>query len=219
MTAVIESTLPLPVAETGVARSEDARACSPEAQPSDEQLARLAQGGSIQAFGELVERWEQRLTGFLVRRSASRHDIEDLAQSTFLNAWQSLGSFDASRRFGVWLLGIGARVAAAKRRSDRRWARGARTERAPSFVEAHRADRPVVERGEAWIAADRVLAPEALSALWLRYVAEMEIDDIASVLGRSGVAVRVMLFRARQRVARELSRPDDTIDVLRERLP
>ena len=42
------------------------------------------------------------------------------------------------------------------------------------------------------------------SALWLRYAEDRTMAEIASILGRSTVAVRVMLFRARVRLAEHL---------------
>ncbi|MCH8914201.1 MAG: sigma-70 region 4 domain-containing protein, partial [Planctomycetes bacterium] len=48
-----------------------------------------------------------------------------------------------------------------------------------------------------WDLADRVLGQTQREALWLRYAEAMPIRDVAKVLGRSPVTLRVMLFRAR----------------------
>jgi len=42
-------------------------------------------------------------------------------------------------------------------------------------------------------------------ALWLRYVEEMSVKEIAVVLRKNSVTVRVMLHRARQKLAEKLS--------------
>jgi DNA-directed RNA polymerase specialized sigma24 family protein len=48
------------------------------------------------------------------------------------------------------------------------------------------------------------LSPTQYQALWLRYAEDMELPKIAQVLGKSRVHVKVMLFRARQVLGREI---------------
>jgi hypothetical protein len=43
--------------------------------------------------------------------------------------------------------------------------------------------------------------------VWLRYVEDMAIGEIAAVMGKSHVGVRVMLFRARSVLAEHLDTP------------
>jgi DNA-directed RNA polymerase specialized sigma24 family protein len=49
-----------------------------------------------------------------------------------------------------------------------------------------------------------VLRPDAYRALWLRYAQGLNVREIASALGRSSVAIKVMLFRARRRLLQEV---------------
>jgi DNA-directed RNA polymerase specialized sigma24 family protein len=52
-------------------------------------------------------------------------------------------------------------------------------------------------RANIWDTARKLLAPEAFTALWLRYAESMSAEDIGQVLGRSTNAVRILLHRAR----------------------
>jgi len=176
-----------------------------QATRSDEDLARCAQAGSLACFGELVDRFEVRLRAFLARRCGDPTAAEDLAQEAFVRAWRSIARYDPRRRFSTWLFTIGARLATDHlRRSarERELVRGRGHEPArrgaSGPVEAARAG------GEVWAVAERVLNEESMSALWLRYVGELEIPDIARVLGRTRGTTRVILFRARERVAKAL---------------
>lgn len=169
---------------------------------TDEELATLAQGGARAAFGELVERFEGRLVAFLRRRTRSAQTAEELAQETFLRAWQSLARYRDQYRFSTWLFTIANRLAVDHYRLALR-------ERGTSVgerVAAPAADRPqrLEELGRTWAVAERVLSEEQSAALWLRYGADLGIPDIAHVLGRTNVGVRVLLFRARERLAKEL---------------
>ena len=51
-----------------------------------------------------------------------------------------------------------------------------------------------------WDLAASVLSERQHTALWLYYVEEMPVKEIARVVGRSRVAVKTMLFRARRKM-------------------
>ena len=52
-----------------------------------------------------------------------------------------------------------------------------------------------------WETADRILTDSQRTVLWLRYAEELSNGEIARVLGRSQISVRVTLFRAREALA------------------
>ncbi len=73
----------------------------------DETLAASAAAFRDQAaFGELVRRHQGRIRGYLVRVSGSPALADDLAQETFIRAWDRLGSYRGSGQFGGWLMKI-----------------------------------------------------------------------------------------------------------------
>jgi RNA polymerase sigma-70 factor (ECF subfamily) len=69
-------------------------------------LNALAASGDRAAFAVLVARHEARLRGFL-RRVAGPVDADDLAQDTFVRAWERAAQFGAGASYGAWLLRIG----------------------------------------------------------------------------------------------------------------
>lgn len=59
------------------------------------------------AFGELVRRHQSPVRAFLTRMTrGDAHLADDLAQETFLKAWQKLRTYRGSARFSTWLFGI-----------------------------------------------------------------------------------------------------------------
>lgn len=172
-----------------------------------EELALRAAGGSLEAFGELVKRFEVRLFNFLLRRTASRADAEDLTQEAFIRAWERIHRYEPTWRFSTWLFTIAARLAVShhrRRRPTLRWV-GDEDESAPPEP-AHERDEEIATGARLWALAGRVLTPEQHTALWLRYAEDMNIEEIAAVLRKSAVGVRVMLFRARQILAEQMER-------------
>jgi RNA polymerase sigma-70 factor, ECF subfamily len=181
----------------------------PSTNPMDEQAGMdelqfvcRAQGGDTLAFDELARRFRARLVHWLRQRTGCWADAEDIAQQALLRAFQRINQHDQQRPFSVWLYKIAGRVAIDH-------ARGTRPEPgldARALVDRGDADpeRSAVEgetRDNLWSIARRVLSESQYSALWLRYAEEMPIDDVATVLGRTSISTRVLLHRARRRLA------------------
>lgn len=171
---------------------------------TDEQLVELALGGSAAAFSGLVERYQERLLRFLLTRCAGRADAEDALQDTFLNAYRYLPSYRPRWRFSTWLYRIAIRNAARQRR------RGMETFDDGSYDAGESVD-PLTaciaesETENVWLAAKRLLPADARTALWLRYVEDMSIRDVARALDRSQPWTKVTLLRARRRLGRALA--------------
>jgi len=176
----------------------------PTAATSAEELAVRAREGSRVSFDELVTRYRPRLVAFLARRLADPADAEDVAQETFLRAFDRLAQYDPSRPFATWLFAIGKNVAAnhAIARS-RRDARDRDSRPADAAAEA-----AAIEDGagasDLWQRARAILSPDAYRMLWLRYAQGLTVREVAAELDRSSVAVKVMLFRARRRLLQEI---------------
>ncbi|MGB8370131.1 MAG: RNA polymerase sigma factor [Limisphaerales bacterium] len=70
-------------------------------------IARVLSRGDQNAFGELVRRHQSPVRAFLARMTqGDTHLADDLAQETFLKAWQKLYTYRGSARFSTWLFGI-----------------------------------------------------------------------------------------------------------------
>jgi RNA polymerase sigma-70 factor (ECF subfamily) len=185
---------------------------SPTASPSDEELARRAQQGSTASFEELLRRFQTPVLQFLQHRGAAAA-AEDLLQETFIRAYVNLFRYRSRWRFATWLFTIARRVSLNHHRR-RRPISGAAVESAEcGAVGPAEAAAAADSRQYLWDRAAQVLSQEELTALWLHYVESMSTRDIATVLERSGVAVKTMIFRARRKLApvlKELA-PEGTV--------
>jgi RNA polymerase sigma-70 factor, ECF subfamily len=168
---------------------------------TDEELVAATLGGSTPAFAELVERYQQRLLRFLLTRCATRADAEDALQDTFLNAYRYLASYRPRWRFSTWLYRIAIRNAAQRRGGESLPYTDHPDDSADPLAACIRDS----ERNNAWHAASRILAPEARAALWLRYVEDLPIREVARALGRSPAWTKVTLMRSRRRLQSALA--------------
>src|SRR5262245_49855634 len=69
-------------------------------------LVEAARKGSEEAFRELLRLHQSRVRAYLSRFVRDRDARDDIAQDTFLAAYQSLASYSADAPFGLWLLRI-----------------------------------------------------------------------------------------------------------------
>ena len=67
--------------------------------------------GNMPAFDRLVRLHTPRVFNYLLHMTRHRQDAEDVAQQTFIKAYQHLASFDRSHSFIAWLLTIARRTA------------------------------------------------------------------------------------------------------------
>ncbi len=166
---------------------------------SDELLAAAAQAGQAAAIGQLVGRFERRLLRFLAHRCSNRADAEDALQETFAKAFRNLDRYDSRWRFSTWIFTIAIRELRSLQRRMRPWA--SLDDAAPAATMAE----PRAHIGPTWETARRVLGDEQFLAMWLYYGEEMATRDIARVMDRTRVWVKVTLMRARRTLAAELS--------------
>ncbi len=171
---------------------------------SDAELVWQSQAGSLAAFEQLVYRYEHRVHAFVTQLCRNPTDARELTQDTFVKASQSIIQFDSRREFAPWLFTI-----ARHKSVDRLRAAPPVSEvPLPETVDEANPGELLAEqedRQQLWQLARRNLTEFQFQALWFRYAEDMDVAQIAQALGKSRVHVKVLLFRARQILARHLS--------------
>jgi len=178
---------------------------------TDAQLVAVSRAGDIEAFQELVLRYQRRLFGLCYRLLGRYHDAEDACQEAFLRAYRALDRYDPSRPFDRWLLAIAANSAVSMLRRRR----SIRTE--PEMIEADditqttqmasAADQAEArELGEAAARAIAGLADHYRIPFVLFHQEEMSYEEISRALAVPLGTVKSRVHRARERLYQELSR-------------
>ena len=170
---------------------------------TSEELAWQAGRGCHASFAELVRRYAPKLQAFLQRRTHDRHETEDLVQDTFAKAYANIERYDNSWRFSTWLFTIAARAAVSYHRRKRPKC----VQSEPLVAACDEAVEQREQRENLWDMAGQ-LPPAQHQALWLKYGEDMSVKEIARIMGKSQVCVKVLLFRARAGMARRLEEMD-----------
>ena len=72
----------------------------------EQALVRRAREGDLSAYDELVRRYQERIYATVYHMTANHEDANDLAQESFIKAYQSLKSFKGDSSFFTWLYRI-----------------------------------------------------------------------------------------------------------------
>jgi RNA polymerase sigma-70 factor (ECF subfamily) len=163
---------------------------------SDEELASHSRIDDMGAFDELVRRHWAGMNRFLLGYLPAGLS-EDVAQETFLRAHRKIGQYDEKRPFAPWLFTIGRRLALNAIRSERR-------RREIPLEGSLKEDKPEDKRtsfSPLWQLAKDKLSPDAYGALRLHYAEDLTIEEVAHSLGKGKIATKVMLHRARTKLA------------------
>jgi RNA polymerase sigma-70 factor (ECF subfamily) len=172
--------------------------------PEDWDVVKRMKAGEREAFGEVYELYARRVYAFALRRLRDPDEAEDVCQDVFVEVARSIRSFQGRSTLGTWILGIAFHEVCNRRR---RWSRRSLS------LEAHGGAPPAAEDAplDRQVDAARVLARcadvldrevgEAHREMFaLQLGGAQDMAAIADQVGKSRQAVKISLFRTRQRL-------------------
>ena len=185
---------------------------------NDTELILQAQRGNMEAFEELVQRYDKRVLSIAAGYVNSADDAKDIYQEVFLRVYRGLSKFQMRSEFSTWLFRITTNVCLTYRARKRRQASSSLDQQSndedghPQKFTDTLADAPAdadyAERTEISNRIDRAI--QKLSArqrmvFTLRHYEGYKLKEIASMLSCSDGAVKRYLFEATVRVRKELA--------------
>lgn len=176
----------------------------PAVAEDDAELIRQAQQ-DLRKFTDLYERYVQRVYRYLLVRTGSVADAEDLTSQTFMAAMEHLHQYKGQRPFPAWLLGI-----AKNKRADfyRRQKPVADLETAVALATDEDSPDDLVTRQiqmETVARKLQAIAPDRAEALSLRLFAGLEVPEIARMLDKQEPAVRMLIHRGMRDLQAQLN--------------
>ena len=160
-------------------------------------LARASQGDNG-AFGELYERYIDRIFNYVYYRTGNMHDAEDITARVFQRAMNHIHNYtDRGVPFSAWLYRIAHNLVANWHR-DR-----SRRQEIPISdlpVLPAKGDHPEVklvhtEEQDALLKLIRKLPPERQHLLILKFVENFSNAEIGQIMGRSEGAIKSLYHR------------------------
>lgn len=172
------------------------------ADPPDEQLATRARGGDRRALEELLDRHADRMYAISFRVTRHAEDARDATQEAMIAVVRGIGRFDGRCAFTTWLYRVTTNAALDEVRR-----RGRRPRPVDDVGERAATDPDIGTAIAGGLLVTELLAAlptEYRDAVALRDLADLEYDEIATILGVPIGTVRSRIARGRGRLAREL---------------
>ena len=183
-------------------------------QENDHSIVRAVLAGDKEAYGALVRAHSGSVFRVAFRMMGNEADAEEIVQEAFLRGYQRLESFQERSGFGTWVYRIAVNCALDRiKRPGIEAEYRAGDENDPEEktvqVETQNADpERALLSGEISAAQERAmrrLTPTEKTAFVLRHHEDRSVNEIAEVLGVAPNAAKNAVFRAVQKLRRELA--------------
>ncbi len=170
---------------------------------TEEELVGRTISGDVDAYGQLVERYQQRIFNLIGRMVGRREVVEDIAQEVFIKAYRKLGTFRGESSFYTWLYTIALNTCRNYFRSRERLVKTVDIEYSAEAMEksqpSQRAEEVVERMQRAALvhqALDR-LPPDQRQVVVMCDLEGLGYQEIADYLKIPIGTVRSRIFRAR----------------------
>lgn len=173
-------------------------------QPTDQQLIEKALQGHTASFGELVVRYQDFIFTIVIRMVKHREEAEEIAQDSFVKAFERLESFQGKSKFSSWLYSIAYRTALDYLRKSKRFKDSIAVE------EMNNMEVATLENGlQALVAKERrkliqesiMKLPEIDAAIiTFYYFEELSVREIATITEQSEDNIKIKLYRSRKKL-------------------
>ena len=189
----------------------------PAPAPVDEDvLVRQARHGDLEAYDELVRRYQERIYATVYHMTSNHEDANDLAQESFIKAFEALKTFKGGSSFYTWLyrIAVNKTINFLKQRKNRVHLSlndlDFNAEHDPDLValisdKTPRRDAGLAELQEKLNTALLKLSEPHRLVVVLHDVQGLSHDEIAKIMNCNIGTVRSRLFYARQQLQGYLS--------------
>ena len=182
----------------------------------DVTLVRRSQAGDFRAYDELVRRYQERIYATVYHMTSNHEDASDLAQDTFIKAFQALKSFKGDSSFYTWVyrIAVNKTINFLKQRKNKHHLSlndlDFSAENDPDLValishKTPRRDLNLTELQEKLNAAMMKLSAPHRLVVTLHDVQGLSHEEIGKIMDCNVGTVRSRLFYARQQLQAYLS--------------
>ncbi len=175
------------------------------------ELIEKARNGDAGAFNQVVLAYRKRIMGTISRLTGRPEDVEDVAQEVFVRLYYSLDQLRTPEVFEPWLYRLTVNASydylrRARRRNESRMADLSEQQvLMADFAASGRQEGVERQKGQVRDFVDalfRNVSEEDRLLLTLKEVEGLSLKELEKIYGVKENAIKVRLFRARQRVLR-----------------
>lgn len=171
---------------------------------TDQYLIKTTLAGETFAFGELVDRYQNFVFSIAVRMLKNREEAEEVAQDSFIKAFDSLAGFRAEAKFSSWLYRIVYNKSLDRLKKNKREGSFVLIEDITSNdligIETGLDFMLEEERKEVISKCIAELPGKDAALVELYYFEELAIKEIAEITGLTEDNIKIKLYRSRKKL-------------------
>ncbi|MEN8248340.1 MAG: RNA polymerase sigma factor [Bacteroidota bacterium] len=172
---------------------------------SDQDIIKKVLSGDTDQYNELVLRHKNYAYSLALKIVHNPMDAEEVAHDAFIKAYRSLKSYRQTAKFTTWLYRIVFNTAVSHTRKNTIHVDDiSNLAKQPESSYTSNADLFNQDRARFIKEAIEKLPPLDASLITLFYMKQLNLEEIGEVVNLNSNAVKVKLFRARQKLAREI---------------
>jgi len=174
---------------------------------------RRARRGDEQAFAALVRAVQRPVYGLCLRLLRTEAEAAEVAQETFLRAYQHLERYDESRPFDLWVLTIARNLCLdiLRRRTKHRTEDVDEHAQVLPSGDASAEDKAIArQERQSLEEAMATLSVDDREVLALYYVQKRTTKEIAQVMNVAPGTIMARLFRAREKLRQRMQPPGES---------
>ena len=176
---------------------------------NDNELISKVLSGDQQAYGSLVNRYQNYVFTLALRFTKNREDAEEVSQDIFIKAYRALADFRGASKFSTWLYTIVNTTCITFLRKKRLEIHSLDNEKvfevADSMDSGMRANLVEQKSRVSMVTnAIKMLSIDDAEVITLFYKGEQTLEEIAQILGIEANTAKVRLHRARTRLKEKM---------------
>lgn len=172
---------------------------------TDEEIVKDILAGNEESFSSLIEKYYPKLTTFCLKLFISREDAEDIIQEVFIKVYKNLYKYNSNWSFNTWIYKI-----AVNTLKDIRKRKVIKTTdlNVEIYTENNDFSNGCIDSMHNRDLIRSILASmdqDLKTMMILKYFQEFSFKEIGLIFNMSSDAVKMKLFRARERLCKEYS--------------
>ena len=171
---------------------------------SDLEVIQDVLDGDKSSYGLLVNKYKDFAFTIAFRIMNNTPDAEEVAQDAFIKAFRFLSKFNQEAKFTTWLYRIVFNTAISYKRKQKREIINVVEEVPVGGIAYENKSLESADQKKYVALAIAKLLPMDATIITLYYLKELSLDEITEITDLTMNTLKVRLFRARKRIAKEL---------------
>jgi len=171
------------------------------------ELITLSKRNDQKAFRKIVECYQSMMYSLAFRMLCNEEEAKDTVQETFIRVWLNLKAYNPDKKFSTWMYAIATNLCLDKLKSAKyKYNDNSIDDTILNVISSENVEQSVInsELGIIIRKLTSELTPKQKIVFTLRYLEEIEMDEIVQITGMTPEKIKSNLYLARQTIRRKL---------------